>query len=177
MIFQRLLGARPAKGAGRLLHAAAMAQARRPGLYADLGAPDTIEGRFEMVTLHVILLLERLGVEAGAAAEARQALFDTYVKDLDGALREMGVGDLSVGKKMRKLGEAFYGRAKSYRASFDALPNDAELRSVIGRTILAAAPGVDPGPLAAYAAACRDCLVTQPAEALVAGRIEWPPLS
>jgi len=89
-----------------------------------------------------------------AAGEVSQALFDTYVKALDSALREMGVGDLSVGRKMRKLGEAFYGRGKSYEAAFAALPDEAPLCALIARTVYAEvdeghAPrlnGLCPGP-------------------------------
>jgi cytochrome b pre-mRNA-processing protein 3 len=103
MMFKRLLSPRPAVAAGRRLYAAAAAQARAPVFYAAMGAPDTVEGRFEVYTLHVALILRRLKGQGSHAAEAAQGLFDAYVKSLDGALREMGVGDLSVGKKMRKL--------------------------------------------------------------------------
>jgi cytochrome b pre-mRNA-processing protein 3 len=169
MIFDRLLGARPVKAAARRLHDAAVAQARTPALYARMGAPDTIEGRFELLTLHVILLIERLR-EAGAA-QLSQALFDVYVGDLDGALREMGVGDLSVGKKMRKLGEAFYGRAKAYDAAFD--DDSGALDTVIARVILGdeAAPAT---MLADYVRSVREVLAEQETAAIVAGAVRWP---
>jgi len=159
MILQ--LGARGAsrrRSAGRALYESAVRQARAPALYASLGAPDTVEGRFEVLTLHVILLIERLRGEGGAAQASSQALFDTYVRDLDGALREMGVGDLSVGKRMRELGNAFYGRAAGYRKAFEALPDQAPLQDLIGRTILQGAEEVRPTALADYAARCRDAL-------------------
>src|SRR4051812_2446073 len=110
MLLDRLFRPRPAQSMGRALYAQVVEQARRPALYQDLGCPDTVEGRFELYTLHVVLVLERLRTGGETAAETSQALFDTYVKGLDDGLREMGVGDLSVGKKMRRLGEAFYGR-------------------------------------------------------------------
>src|ERR1700739_4117771 len=122
--------------AAERLHAAAVAQARRPALYARMGAPDTIEGRFELLCAHVILLLDRLKGEPGSLAETRQALFDVFVSHLDGAMREMGVGDLAMGKRMRRLAEAFYGRLQAYEAAFNVLPERGSLESVVARTIL-----------------------------------------
>ena len=118
-MLQRLFRPRPAQAAGRALYASVVEQSRQPALYERLGAPDTVEGRFELYSLHVVLLLDRLRRQGDQATETSQALFDTFVKALDHALREMGVGDLSVGKKMRRLAEAFYGRAKSYDAAGD----------------------------------------------------------
>ena len=169
-LLDRLLNKSPVKTAARRLHEAAVAQGRLPTLYLDLGAPDTVEGRFEMLTLHVILLIDRLRDEPAAAA-VRQALFDTYVRDLDGALREMGVGDLAVGKKMRKLGEAFYGRAKAYDAAFRALPDTAPLADVASRTAL---DGADGAAMAGYILGVRESLAAQPAAALVDGDVIWP---
>src|SRR5688572_17130211 len=96
----KLFKPRAAEKAGRTLYVAVVEQARQPRLYTDLGAPDTMEGRFELYSLHVILLLDRLKRQGEQAAETAQALFDTYVQSLDDALREVGVGDTSVGKKM-----------------------------------------------------------------------------
>ena len=159
--------------AGRALYAAAAAQARRPEIYTALGAADTPNGRFEVYSLHVILLLNRLKGRGEQAAETAQALFDAYVGSLDDALREQGVGDLSMGKKMRRLGEAFYGRVKSYDEALEALADRAPLEDLLARTALAesAAPV---GPLAAYVeqavaalAGCSDADVLE-------GRIAWP---
>ncbi|HEY9219742.1 MAG TPA: ubiquinol-cytochrome C chaperone family protein, partial [Phenylobacterium sp.] len=136
MILDRLFRPRPARDAGRALYAVAVAEARRPKPYAELGVPDTPEGRFELYTLHVLMLLERLRGQGEAAAETSQALFDTYIKSLDDSLREMGVGDTVVGKKIRKLGEAFYGRGKSYQSAVDALPDEAPLVAFLARTAL-----------------------------------------
>ncbi len=169
MFLDRLLAKNPVRAASRRLHAAAAAQGRTPALYLDMGAQDTIEGRFEMLTLHVILLVDRLK-DTPEAEDLRQALFDVYLRDLDGALREMGVGDLSVGKKMRKLGEAFYGRARAYDTAFKALPDLAALSEVVSRTALADADGV---ALAAYVAGTRQALAAQDVAALLAGDVAW----
>jgi cytochrome b pre-mRNA-processing protein 3 len=175
MILDRLFRPKAVQAAGRALYAAAVEQARRPELYAELGVPDTVEGRFEAYTLHVVLLLDRLRGHGGQAGETAQALFDTYVKSLDDALREMGVGDLSVGKKMRRLGEAFYGRARNYEAAFAALPDAGPLEALLGRTVY---EGVEEPPvagLAAYVQAQRGALAAEPLDALIAGQTAWAP--
>jgi cytochrome b pre-mRNA-processing protein 3 len=96
-----------------------VAQAREPLFYAGLGVPDTVNGRFDMVLLHLWTVLRRLRPAAGGA-ELSQALFDHFCSDMDANLREMGVGDLSVPKRMHKFGEAFYGRSAAYDAALDA---------------------------------------------------------
>ena len=102
-----------------------------------------------------------------------QALFDTYVQGLDDALREMGVGDLSVGKKMRKLGEAFYGRVKSYEAAFEALPDAAALQALIARTVYAQGDAALAGGLSDYVVAERASLAAAQLEPIVEGRSPW----
>ena len=173
MILDRLFRPRPAKAAGAALYARAVEQSRLPTLYADFGAPDTVEGRFEIYTLHVVLLLDRLRREGEGTGVVSQALFDTYVKALDHALREMGVGDLSVGKKMRRLGEAFYGPGKSYDAAFAPLPDTAALEALLIRTVYADAAHPRLHDLTAYVLAQRAALSAQPIEALLAGEVTW----
>ena len=177
MLLDRLFRPRPALTAGRALYARAVEQSRNPALYADLGAPDTVEGRFEIYSLHVVLLLDRLrGPDANggeAVGEVSQALFDTYVEALDNALREMGVGDLAVGRKMRKLGEAFYGRAKSYEAAFAALPDEAPMQALIARTVYAEADTTPATRLTAYVLTQRAALVEQAVDRFQAGEVEW----
>jgi cytochrome b pre-mRNA-processing protein 3 len=175
MLLDRLFRPRPAEATGRALYAKVVEQSREPALYEALGAPDTVEGRFEIYSLHVVLLLDRLRRQGPQAAETSQALFDTYVKSLDHALRELGVGDLSVGKKMRRLGEAFYGRAKSYEAAFADLPATRELEALLARTVYADAEAGRAKPLAAYVTAQREALAEQPLEALLAGQVSWRP--
>jgi cytochrome b pre-mRNA-processing protein 3 len=163
---------RVALGPAERLHASAVAAARTGNLYAVMGAPDSVEGRFEMLTLHVILLVERLKAEGRAGDGLRQALFDTYVSHLDGAMREMGVGDLAMGKRMRKLGEAFYGRAAAYAAAFHLLPDLTEMKSIVSRTVLEGL-GVDASPLAGYVARTHAALAAGPSERLLAGEPAW----
>jgi cytochrome b pre-mRNA-processing protein 3 len=170
----RLLARKSQKSMARRLHDEAVAQGRQLTLYMQMGAPDTVEGRFEILTLHVILLIDRLKGDVRQAAALSQALFDVYVSDLDGALREMSVGDLAVGKRMKKLGEAFYGRARAYDAAFQALPDLAMLRDVVARTILDGMACADPQPLAIYIARRREGLAACETASLLEGRAGWP---
>jgi len=159
MILERLFRPRPARAAGAKLYTAVVDQARAPDFYGRLGVPDTVEGRFELYSLHVMLLLDRLKRQGPPAAEVSQAFFDTYVAALDDALREMGVGDLSVGKKMRKLGEAFYGRM-------------AALASGLARNVYESDDAATGDALARYALSSRQRLAEQGFGDLVKGP-EW----
>ena len=96
-------------------------QARRPELYATGGAPDNFDGRFDMMALHVHLILRRVRALGMGRSEIGQDLFDLFFRDMDQALREAGVGDMGVGKKVQKMVEAFYGRATAYDEVLDAL--------------------------------------------------------
>ena len=169
MFLQRWLKPGPARTAGARLYAAVVAQARAPALYARLGAPDTPDGRFEVYTLHVLMVLARLKGEGPRAAAASQALFDAYLSGLDHGLRELAVGDLSVGKTMRKLGEAFYGRAQGLDDALAALPDRAAAGGPpaahrAGRRERGAGGPHDPGPLADYVLRRRAELAATPAE-------------
>ena len=102
------------------LYGHAVAAARDPYLYTDLGVPDTLDGRFDMVGLHTFLLIQRLKREPAPGPALAQAVFDAMFSDMDINLREMGVGDLSVGRKVRVMWEAFHGRAAAYATAMTA---------------------------------------------------------
>ena len=177
MFLERWLKPGPAKRAGRRLYAAAVEAARAPTLYAVMGAPDTPDGRFELYTLHVLLLAERLRAQGAAGRAVAQALFDDYVSGLDNGLRELAVGDLSVARTMRRLGEAYYGRAKAIDAAFEALPERAPLEALLLRTVFSSAEGADPAPLATYLLAAREGLDAAPPATLLKGEAPWPAAS
>lgn len=174
-MLKRLFRPNRAYEAGQALYRTAAAQARDPVFYADVGAPDTVEGRFELYMIHVILLAMRLRGHGARAGETSQVMFDAFLRGLDDAMREMGVGDLSVGKKMRKLGEAFYGRAKRYDAAID---DPAELQALVRRTLYAdvEAPAAETGAaaVAAYVRRAHEVLAAQPMDALLAGEAHFP---
>ena len=177
MFLDRFFKPRPATQAGRRLYDAAAAQARSPAFYADLGAPDTMEGRFELYTLHVILLLDRLKGDA-AVAEPRQELFDAYIRGLDDAFREIGVSDTSVGKKVKKLAGHFYGRLRAYDAAFESLPDQGALTALIARNLFGTEDEAGAAAIARYAAATRAALAGQETLSLADGTAPaWPPIA
>lgn len=173
MITARLFKPSESTTAGRALYAAAVTQARKPEFY-KAGVPDTPEGRFELYVLHVILVLHRLKGAGPRAADVSQAMFDAFLRGLDDGLRDMGVGDLSVGKKMRKLGEAFYGRARSYDAAVTELPATEALQEVLRRTVLDGGDVTAAALMADYVARSVDDLRAQSLDRLLSAEISWP---
>ena len=172
-MFGRRSGKSSAQAVADRLHGWAVRQSREPALYASMGVPDTVEGRFELLTLHIILLLERLRAvgpdDAPTAGALQQTLFDIFLSRLDGAMREMGVGDLAMGKRMRKLGEVFYGRARAYESAFAASPSRDELLDLVKRTLLADSPHADVSALADHILRCRDRLSVIPTVDILGG--------
>lgn len=125
--------------AGYALYGAAVAAAREPLFYAELGVPDTVDGRFDLIGLHAFLLIRRLTALPSPGPELAQAVFDAMFNDMDVNLRESGVGDLSVGRKVRAMWEAFHGRCATYQSALDA--GDAEaLAAALTRNVWRGAP-------------------------------------
>lgn len=174
----------------RDLYGAIVAQARQPAFYLEpgigegtgYGVPDTLEGRFDLLVLHLVLVLFQIGDRAGAAPSAGQtgaqgaagrvigqSLFDEFCRDLDDNLREMGVGDLTVPKKMRGFAEAFYGRQTVYVAALAA--NDRrELENALARNIFDETKGgARPARLAAYVREVLSQFTAQGQDAFEAG--------
>lgn len=130
-----------------------VAASRRPALYGAGRAPDTLEGRFELMALHAALALIRLRAEPGAEPLA-QRFTDRLFRHFDAGLREAGVGDLTVPKRMRALAGQFYGRVQAYAEALEAQDRGA-LAAAAGRNILGAEDAPFAGDLAAYAEAAR----------------------
>lgn len=170
-----LFRTRPETVAGRRLYAEAVAQARRPEFYTDLGVEDRIDGRFELYTLHVALLAQRLRGEGERGRDTSQALFDAFVGALDDALREIGVGDLSVAKKMRKLGEAVYGRMKAVGDALSPEPDGAALQALVARTVFSDETALDrAAPLARYALEAAASLEAADVDTIIEVGAPWP---
>jgi cytochrome b pre-mRNA-processing protein 3 len=167
------------------LYGAIVAQARLPIFYLQYGVSDSVEGRFELIVLHLVLVLRRLDAEEAAASAHQSApgpssavgqlLFDAFCRDLDDNLREMGVGDLAVPRRMRQFGEAFYGRQAAYGAALGAA-DPQELEKALVRNILGevAGGGEKAVALARYVRAAAAQLAIQTEDALVAGRVVFP---
>lgn len=155
------------------LHNAIVAQSRQPAFYQQGVAPDTIEGRFEMLALHAFLFFERCKLDP-VLKDISQEVVDRMFTELDRALREIGVSDISVPKKMKKLAKHVYGRFAAYGAAVSS--NDvAAFSAVLSRNL----HGDDADPLAAealarYAFAALAHLQEQPATDILAGKLSFP---
>src|SRR4051795_13607666 len=108
-------------------------QARQPGFFLYCGVPDTLDGRFELICLHAFLYLHRLKEDRPQATPFCQSFFDRMFADFDRSLREMGVGDLSVGKHVKRMVRAFYGRILSYEAGLAG--DDSALAAALARNV------------------------------------------
>jgi cytochrome b pre-mRNA-processing protein 3 len=166
---------RPHERIGFELYGAAVAAARAPGFYAEIGVPDTAAGRFELVSLHVGLLIRRLRAERDKTADAlAQAVFDAMFGDMDVNLREMGIGDLSVGKRVKMLWEGFHGRAQTYAEALDAEDMPA-LAAALERNIWVKeeAPSGAGETLAGHAKRLSELLAGQDVAALLRGEVRF----
>jgi cytochrome b pre-mRNA-processing protein 3 len=155
--------------AGDALYAGAVAAARDPWLYRALGVPDTLDGRFDLVALHAFLLIHRLQDAPDPGPALAQAVFDAMFSDMDNNLREIGVSDLSVGKRMRAMWEAFHGRAKVYASAIRTMDRG-ELEAALARNVWrGAAPEGAAASLARIVLAQTAHLAGQPMAALGSG--------
>ena len=132
----------------RDLHGRIVAAARQPALYAEYGVPDTLEGRVELVTLHAMLMLRALRGAPGPGPQMAQNVADAVFADFDAALREMGVGDVSIPKRISRLAADFVGRCAAYETAL-ADPGNTALEAALARNIFAPGGG-DAARLARY---------------------------
>jgi cytochrome b pre-mRNA-processing protein 3 len=156
------------------LYGTIVAQARLPCFYREYAVPDTVDGRFDLLVLHMAIVLDRFANEP-QLRELGQALFDHFCADMDRNLREMGVGDLSVPKHMQRVGEAFYGRAHAYKAGL-ARKDQGMLREALERNIYGqeTATRATAARLAAYMREAVAGLQAQPASQVLAGKLIMP---
>ncbi len=157
------------------LYEEAVRQARRGVFYSELGVPDTVDGRFDLVSLHVFLILQRLRKENRKAQRTAQALFNHMFVDMDVSLREQGVGDLSIPRHVRRMMQAFNGRCLAYAAALYAANADG-LADALERNIYAGQgmPGqAERIALTGYVRQCADLIAHQPLEALLEGKVQF----
>ena len=148
-------------------------QARQPGFFIDCGVPDTLDGRFELICLHAFLYLHRLKREERRAAPLGQRFFDTMFADFDRSLREMGTGDLSVGREIKGMAEAFYGRIAAYERGLAG--DDSVLQPALARNLFGTSPPTQPRleAMALYARREAARLNQQDAAELLAGEVRF----
>ena len=161
--------------AGFELYATAVAAARDPYFYTRLAVPDTLDGRFDLIALHAFLLVHRLEDAPEPGPALAQAVFDAMFSDMDNNLREIGVSDLRVGKRVRAMWEAFHGRAKAYAEAIAAGDTTA-LEAVLARNVWrGAAPADATAALARLVLAQVAHLSGQSLDALAAGQTQFRP--
>jgi len=177
-MLDRWFARKPPDDRSEELYGRIVAQARRPEFYAGGGVPDSLDGRFEMLALHLFLVLHRLQRERAdpACATLAQALVDRVAADLDANLREMGAGDLGVGRRVKRMAGALYGRIAAYEAGIDA--GEEDLQAAIRRNLFGTVEADDNqvAAMARYLLAGRALLARCPATVLVRGAIEFPPI-
>ena len=152
------------------LYGSVVTAARQPSFYKDMGVPDTPEGRFELVSLHLFLALESLNRQRAAELDLTQRTIEAFVTDMDDCMREMGVGDLAVPKKVKRAAAAFYERAGAYRRGLSQ-PENSNLEGALRRYVLFANRGNDAGvtALVGYVRKAASKLSAEPFDERVVG--------
>jgi cytochrome b pre-mRNA-processing protein 3 len=153
------------------VYRAIVAQSRQPVFYAEWGVPDTVTGRFDMISLHMALVFRRLRANETSKGFS-QAVFDLFFKDMDRSLREMGAGDLGVPKKIQKMGNLFFGLLAAINEAMDR--NDREaLAAVFSRNIFGDAGLEHAFALADYALEQDRVLAAQPVDSITGGTVTF----
>ncbi len=158
-------------------YAALTAAARMPGLYEHLNVPDTVMGRFEMLSIAMILFFRRTRSSETSGQEIAQEIVDAFFQDIDYSIRELGIGDNSVPKRMKKLAGMFYGRLEAYSKAMDQ-GDAAALSAALQRNIYpeATEPG-DMAGLAQWMMAAEAHLSAIPEEAIATGSATIAPVA
>jgi cytochrome b pre-mRNA-processing protein 3 len=169
--FNRFRNPAVLRGTIEAIYGMIVAQAREPAFYADLHVRDTVNGRFDLLILHLWLVLRRLQPAPGGSGLS-QALFDRFCADMDDNLREMGVGDLTVPKRMQAFGEAFYGRTSAYDLAFET--GDEALAQALSRNVFNGEFPESAKLLAAYVRQTSDALKALDDAVITGGSWSFP---
>ncbi len=175
MALAKLFRRSTATDAAHRLYVALVKQARKTEFFAACGVPDTVQGRFEMIALHAFLVLHRLKRDHGQSARLAQELFDVMFDDMDRNLREMGAGDLGVGRRVKRLAKGFYGRIAAYEAG---LKRDQETLGATLEPYLYGTAGANAAcrkAMAAYMRREAEALAAMPIGDLLEGRLGFGP--
>lgn len=152
-----------------------VATARQPAFYSHWQVPDTPLGRFEMMALHVFLFMHRMRGEAGgAAAELTQAVIDEFFKDVEHSLRELGIGDMGVPKRMKKLARMFYGRAAAYGDALDTQDREALADALRRNVVPERADWPQASNVADHAFSAHDVLAHTATDTMLRGDLPLP---
>lgn len=149
-------------------------QARHPTFYIELGVEDSIEGRFDLILLHLFLVDDRLEQAGEQNVSLRRTLHEAMVTDLDRSFREIGVGDMSVGKEMKKVGNAWLGRHIAYSEAFAADDEGQSLVKALAKNIYGDEVNTHAAELAVYTRKAKQLLALADIETLVGGDLVFP---
>lgn len=174
-MFAALNRRRERRASALAAYARIVERSREPAFYVDWGVPDTLDGRFEMLALHAFLVLNRLKRESGDAAAFAQELFDTMFADLDRALREMGAGDLGVGRRVQAMAQGLYGRIAAYERG---LADEAAMVAALRRNLFGttAPREAQIAAFSTYTQRQAAALAAQPTAALLTGAVAFAPV-
>ncbi len=174
-LFSFLRRENPSETAAIAMYGSIVAQARTATFYSELGVPDSLNGRFDMIILHAMLVMRRLRDEPTETDHTlSQALFDYMFKDMDRSLREVGVGDMSIGKHIKKMAKAFYGRAEEYEKGLDQ--NDETFLEALKNNLYRTETPTQTQTqlLMQYVRSTEKALKSISFEDIIAGRLQWP---
>lgn len=157
----------------RSLYGSIVSAARRPAFYASWGVPDTMQGRFETIVLHLALAVRRLGSEGAEGKRLAQALMEAFVTDMDDAMRELTFGDLAVPREIKRATAAAFDRHTAYLAALEG-PADILEQTIEAQLAYLEAPGLDVANLADYVRRAVAMQDRQPSPQALAGSIVWP---
>jgi len=168
-----LLGKSKTRRRAAALYSTVVEQARDPRFYSQCGVADNEDGRYDMILLHMFLVLERLARAPTVDEDLKQSLFDTLFRDLDENLREMGYGDTGVRIRIQKMVEGFYGRMTAYRVGIDAVDNDQELAAALRRNLYRQRHPTDDDVqrMCRYVRRQWEAVLSQTAESLASGKL------
>jgi cytochrome b pre-mRNA-processing protein 3 len=169
----RIFGGRSERAAYEPLYAAIVARGREPGWYGERGVPDTLDGRFDIISSLLALVLLRLEADGAASRRAGVLLTEVFIDDMDGTVRQMGIGDQVVGKHVGRMMSALGGRLAAYR---DAGGDEAAFAAAVRRNVFRDAPANEAAPAAVSAelSGFREGLAALESADLLAGRLPTP---
>lgn len=153
-----------------------VAQARNPAFYRDLGVPDTLDGRFDMVVLHVFLVMRRLKGQGTEAMERSRLLYETMIDNFEKSLMEQGVGDSGISRRVKTMARGMAGRIQAYDRALADGADERLLEVALDNNVYGTAPDTNPDWLAAMTAYVRRevaGLDAQPLESLLAGEVRF----
>ena len=173
-MLKRLFSGFREKKAAYELYGKLVGQARQPHFYTAFEVADTLDGRFDMILIHMFLVQNRLRQDGEATARLRRMLQEAMIADMDRSLREMGVGDMGIGREVKKMGVAWFGRLKAYAAAFDDAEPRAALETAIARNLYKKDDAAKAPEMAAYMMAAAKTLSSYSTDAITALSFEFP---